>query len=277
MKKYTLLLVSLLFILSSFAQEKYKYVIIPTQMPTISSGLNPYGLSSSIQRTLIDKSIQCKFKTNETPEDICDALELKVTKLPNMLRSKLKAELHDCMGKIVWTGEGVGRSKTFSEGYAEAFADAMKDLDELPLIQTKYQRIKKEPIAETKIVEEVASKIHSEPITTLAQQASKPVTKSNEGDIYHPGNLYYNYTYFVDMVKEDENIKLLLINGELLGYKNLQVIANLSPSGIENVFTVEWKKPDGKTISGVANHEQDLLKISLKDGEKQLIISLYKQ
>ena len=272
MKKRQIIVVFLLIFCSSvFAQEKYQYVIIPTHFPEISSGLNPYGISSSLQKILNNKSIKSLFEQNEIPDDYCKALTAHIKKIPNMFRSKIKIEFKDCRNQTIWSAEGTGISKSFREGYAEALDAALKDFEELPANQSlQYEssarvitRPESPAVMPGKTVEPVAEKI--------------AVAKPAQNRIYKPSNLYYNYNYFVDMIENDNgNKELMIINGELLGYQNLDIIATLTSSGLENVYTVEWKKTNNRKLTGVANLISDELKISLKEGDEKFVIILKK-
>jgi hypothetical protein len=259
MKKFIFFALLIVITAGLSAQTTYQYVIIPTQFPDIGNGFNPYGLSSGIQKVLNEKSIKNSFQTDDFPEDYCEALTVNLVNESSMFKHRLRVELKDCRNKTIWEGEGTGSSKAFNEGLPEAFADAVKDLNELPPNTTV-------------------------PVTTVpAVAASKPevrlpvIEQTQDGDIYRPGNLYYNYKYFVDLVEGEGGSKnLLVLNGELLGYDNLQNIATLKLSGIGDVYTVNWARPDGSVVTGVANLTGKELKISIPNGQNTMVITLQK-
>lgn len=251
MKKQLFTVLFLVIAGTLFAQSTYKYVIIPTKFPELADGFNPYGISSSIQSVLMKKSIPCQIESAEMPDDYCDALTVNVSKVANLLKNKLKVELKNCRNQVVWQGEGTGASKDFQQGYAEAFANAMSGFDQLP----------ENPIAA------------SSPKT---ESKTEVISKEEAAD-YHPRNPYYNSTYFIDLVDGDNNTKkLIAINGKLLGYKDLQVIGKLTPSGLENVYSLIWTDKNGDQLTGVANLTAQELKLSLPLGDGATVITLKK-
>lgn len=253
MKRSILLFFLLVICQLSFTQTPYKYVIIPTYFPEIGKGINPYGISGDIQRILNEKSIKSVFELDERPDDFCDALTVALTKSSSMLKSKLIVEFRDCKNKTVWSKEGAGISKDFVSGYNEALVNALSELQALP----------SNTISNLKAVN---------------TNVNIPVVKETNTEIYKPQNLFFNYTFFVDLMNGENGEKMIkIINGELLGYKNLQDIATLTPSGVDDTsYLVKWTTPKGETIHGVAKLTGNHLNISLSSGESPLIISLLK-
>ncbi|MFV0266031.1 MAG: hypothetical protein ACK5HT_02740, partial [Draconibacterium sp.] len=77
----------------------------------------------------------------------------------------------------------------------------------------------------------------------------------------------------IDNCREQLKKELLILNGEVLGYKKQQRIATLTPSGLEDVFTISWVNPDGGSVNGVAKLTAAKLEISLsKDGQEEVIV-----
>ena len=245
----------MVFTICLFAQTPYQYVIIPTQFPEIGKGFNPHGISSGIQKVLNEKSIRNIYESDDVPDDYCEALTINLVNISNMFKHRLRVELKDCLNKTIWEGEGAGSSKAFNEGLPEAVADALKDFDELPLNTTATRVVTHE--------------------TAKPKAPSQVIVQAQESNIYRPGKLYYNYTYFVDLVEgEGGNKTLVILNGELLGYSNLQNIASLKLSGIGDVYTVNWTNTDGLTVTGVANLTDQELKISLPAEQSMTVITL---
>lgn len=270
MRKLILLTGLLVLSVLAYSQTPYKYVIIPTQFPEFANGLNPYGLSSSIQKELNDKSIANTFQAEVSNDEFCEVLTVNLVKVNNMFKNKLKVELKDCRNRIVWSQEGTGRSKDFQTGYAEALADALKDLNQLPINPNANTQVAvataPTPVQQVEQAAPVAA-----PAPTVQPQTT------NLQALYKPANLFYNYTYFIDLIDADAGRKqLILLNGELLGYQNLQTIGTLSPSGLGDVYTLEWTTAAGETVRGLANLTASELKISLPKGDQQEVITLQK-
>ncbi|WP_159520192.1 hypothetical protein [Sunxiuqinia indica] len=275
MKKYLIFLLFVGICQFSLAQQPYKYVIIPTLFPDFTEGFNPYGLSTSLQKELNAKSIETVFQSDEVPANYCDAVTAGLVKLKSTFRNKLTVELKDCRNRVIWSQEGTGRSKDFREGYGEAIADALKNLNELPINQN--------PSAAEKGVTTKPTENEDNPLPAITdkpqQKAEVEIAEVAGGQksIYKPENLFYNYSYFVDFVAKGNGKKeLVIVNGELLGYQNLQVIATLIPSGLDQVFTVNWINTDGTTVRGVANLTSEELNVSLPNGDEMEVIQLRK-
>ncbi|WP_423127565.1 hypothetical protein [Gaoshiqia sp. Z1-71] len=271
MKKYIFSVLFLLAGIGSFAQSNYHYVIIPTGFPGIGSGFNPYGVSSALQQIFNSKSIKSVFETSERPADYCEALTVDLEKVSNMFQNVLKVSLKDCQNRTVWTNEGKGRSKDFQQGYAEALANALSGFDALPRNTTIQSQPFVQVMTGLKQAETISPALSREEIDVHTE------TGEIGGEVYRPKNLYYNYTYFVDVVDADQGQKrLLIVNGELLGYENLQQLAVLIPSGLSGVYTVQWSRADGSVVTGVANLTSGELKISLPSGSEMQLINLQK-
>jgi len=263
MKYLFFLMVFVVVGISVNAQQAYKYVIIPTRFSDFGDDLNPFGLSSSLQAQLAERSIKGVFEKADLPEDYCEALTVHLNKVSSVLTNKLVVEFRDCMNRVVWSEEGAGSSKEYREGYAEAIADAFKALKELPVNKTIDKVDKPKAVVKTE------------------KTISKLVAPRSEGDVekdsYKPVNPYYNNTYLVDVIEKGDDVKqILILNGELLGYKSHQTIATLSPSGLKDVYTVNWVNSEGENIAGVAKLDETTLEISLKNGAEEMVIVLQK-
>lgn len=259
MKKYVIFVLFLSLAGFAYAQKPFKYVIIPTQFPEIGKGFNPYSVSSVLQRILNEKGIKSVFEADQRPADYCDALMVVLEKTSSMFTNKLLVQLKDCQNNLIWSHEGMGRSKDFVQGYAEAITDAMSSFSELP---------------QNRLLQNVA--VSPGPAAPAVAPAVVGTTGSEE--IYKPQNLYFNETYFVDLVDEADNLKkLLVINGKLLGYDKLQKIATLTPTDLPGMYTAEWITPRGETLRGVANLDDNKLTITVSSESKPVVITLMKQ
>lgn len=264
MKKYVISVLFFFLVGLIYAQQPFKYVIIPTQFSEIGKGFNPYSVSSVLQKILSEKGIKTVFEADQRPSDYCDALHVALEKTSSMFTNKLLVQLRDCQNNVIWSQEGVGRSKDFAQGYAEALNDAMSDFKELPL----NRLVQNIPVAPAPVSVPSAPAVMPEEVISTAD---------NE-EIYKPQNLYFNETYFVDLVHEGENLKkLLVINGKLLGYDKLQKIATLTPADVTGMYTIEWITPKGETLRGVANLSDNKLTITLASENKPVVITLMKQ
>ncbi len=274
MKRILLMAVLVTLVSGLWAQGNYKYVIIPTTIPEIGKGINPYGVSAAIQKNLTLKSIPCMFETPERPDDYCDALIVTVEKVNSLLRNKLLLHFKDCTNREVLSAEGTGMSKDFREGYAEAIEEALKDVKELPAIQ--YART-----SQVAPVKQVVEKTEPEAVAVKEEpvaSAEVAVNVEEKEAPYQPKNMYFNEKYLVDfIVKDGGGGSLLILNGKDLGYEKLQKVADIKASDIPGVYAVQWTQPDGSIWSGVAQQTDFELKISVSSGDQKEVITLRKQ
>lgn len=280
MKRYISIIVVLLMTQLSYSQTTFKYVIIPTNFPEIGRGLNPYGVSSEILKILSSKEIKCTFEKDRKPDDYCDALTVNLTQKSNMLKSKLQVDLKDCMNNIVWTSEGVGRSKDYAKGYAEALADALSNLNSLPVnsIQQRFRETPAVPRAEKENLVIVDRNDEPAPEKRMQHEKLSAAPKHSDANGYNPQNLYWNTTYFIDVITDraGKDVKIIILNSKPLKYEDFQEIATLVPSGIENTYRIKWVTPEGETLDGIASLSEQQLNISLNSDKDPVIISLQK-
>jgi len=262
MKRIFLLAAFIASVMTISAQETYKYVIIPTTAPEIGSGIDPHGVCSSLQKVLTSKSIISMFEGPDRPTNYCDGLNAEISKENSLLRNKVSITLRDCMNRVIWSGVGTGMSKEFRPGYAEAIEDALKDLNELPTVKYEQPQAAASPA----------------PVVKTEVVAAPVVTETAVTNEYSPKNIYYNDKYLVDYVSSPSGErKLIVLNGNSLGYEKMQEIATLTPSDLSGIYTVKFTQPNGDEWSGVASESGSELKISIKDGDEKAVITLQKQ
>ena len=225
--------------MTSYSQQSFKYIIIPTTFKNIGKGFNPYNVSSSLQKELNDKGIKTIFESVDSPADYYDALVVELNKASSLLNNKLNVKLKDYQNNVVWSNDGIGYSKEYAEGYREAIVHAFRDFKELPIKKT--------------VVWETAPNISSQ-------------------------NIYFDEKYIVDVVTKAEKIKnIVVVNGEALGYEKLQNIAILISTDMPEMFKIEWTMPDGNILKGVAELSDTMLKVTLSSDNAPLVIRLMKK
>jgi hypothetical protein len=128
MKKIVLLLV--LFVYSfSFAQDNYKYVIVPKKFSFFKEE-NKYNLNEMTKSFFEKEGFQVVYDTDAFPIDLaenrCSALYINVIEQSNMLFTKIAFELKDCQNKLVLASkQGESRSKEYEKAYNESFREAL--------------------------------------------------------------------------------------------------------------------------------------------------------
>ena len=131
MKKFVLLL--MLFGFSfSFAQENYKYIIVPKKFSFFKEE-NKYNLNVMTKTFFEKEGFEVYFDTDEFPKDLaenrCLALIVNPTENNSMFSTKIIVELKDCYNKITYTSdEGTSKQKEYQKGYTEAFREALNSM-----------------------------------------------------------------------------------------------------------------------------------------------------
>jgi len=269
--------------LSSYTQNSYKYIIIPTHFSNINEGLNPYGVSSSLQNIFNKKNIHTIFKTNDNLENYENTLTVDLENISTLFTIKVKVLLKDFQEHVIWSNEGSGTSKDYYKGYDEAITAALSKLKKLPENKHFVNAISSEKKTSFSVKKPDGKMVPStEDFAEKTSDSSKPIaaiihTEKSE-KIYKPKNLYYNDTYFIDLLDNSEGCKnMIIVNGKLLGYKNHQKIATLTPADSDGVFYTKWTTPEGKDLFGTAKLKDGTLSVTLTSGDNPLIIKLIKQ
>ena len=131
MKKVILLFV--LFVYSfSFAQDNYKYVIVPKKFSFFKEE-NKYNLNVITKSFFEKEGFEVYFDTDEFPKELaenrCLALFVNADEDNNMFSTKVTVELKDCYNKVLYTSDlGVSKEKDFQKSYTEAFRNALSSM-----------------------------------------------------------------------------------------------------------------------------------------------------
>ena len=131
MKKVILLFV--LFAYSfSFAQDNYKYVIVPTKFSFFKDE-NKYNLNVMTKAFFEKEGFKVYFDTDEFPKELaenrCLAMIVSAVENNNMFVTKINIELKDCYNKTLIIGDlGTSREKEYQKAYTEAFRNALNAL-----------------------------------------------------------------------------------------------------------------------------------------------------
>jgi len=154
MKKIALLLLLMSYTFS-FAQEKYKYIIVPKKFEFFKEE-NKYNTSYITKSFFEKEGFQVFYDTDHFPDELaknrCLALFADAVENNNMLNTKINIEIKDCYNKVVYTSDqGSTREKEYEKAYPIAFRLALNSLK--GQMNFKNTLVKSSNIAD-KIVEE---------------------------------------------------------------------------------------------------------------------------
>jgi hypothetical protein len=128
MKKITFLL--LFVATTAFAQtnlNEYKYIIVPTKFD-FQKKENQYRINTITKLLFVENGFTAVYENN-MPEDLrkngCLGLRSNLVNTSGMFSTKLKVELKDCNGNVVFTSaEGKSKIKQYEPAYNEALRRA---------------------------------------------------------------------------------------------------------------------------------------------------------
>ena len=271
MRKIFSLLLLCMVVISS-AQESYKYIIVPRKIEGFKTE-NPYNISSNIKFLLKKNNLTAYYDTEALAQNAfnpCEALTAQVTNISTMFKNKLRISFKNCKGEEVWAKDAAGQSKEFQQGYTEATKAILEDFKTMPISNLTVTAPNVAPQNTNTIP---TPQVVSQPVETTTTPAVVPTTPAAE---YQPKNMYFNTTYMVDLIDKEGKKYLKIINGALLGYKDLADIAELSPSGIENTYFIKWLTPQNQLVNGVAKIGEKDITISIPNAQSYQLINLKK-
>lgn len=178
--------------------NEYKYVIVPNKFEFLKEA-DQYRLNSLTQYLFQKNGFIAVMEEDKLPEEIvknsCLALKADVLSNSGMFKTKLKVELKNCNGEVVYTSlEGTSREKKYAVAYNNAIRAAFnsfKDLNykyepnEKTLAMAEAETKKEEEIKRLK--EEIKSlKAVEEKVKVVEQvktEVKKPIEKEVEKEI----------------------------------------------------------------------------------------------
>jgi len=277
MKKILIIFLAFASVTSSFAQKSlndYKYVIVPYKYDFLNEK-DKYQLNSLSQFLFNKYGFEAIMEDAEFPTDLirnrCLGLRSDVIKESGVFVTKLKVQLKDCNGAIVYTTKlGTSREKQYKVAYNIAIRGAFEEFETL---NYKYQP--NEAILAKAIVDsaddskEEIQKLKEE-INTLKQKQAEvkeiPVKKAVKEEVKKPSMVIGREVKQV-VKKAEPEINVLyaqkIKNGYQLVDRTPKVVMIMLETNIENVFLVKDKnamvykedgfwylsKNDGKSVT----------------------------
>lgn len=142
-KQYIILFLVLSFFFDGVSQNNindYKYVVVPTQFD-FAAGKDKYRMNTLTRYLFKQDGFLTFYDKEQHPEDLsndpCLALYADVKNIPSSLSIKVKIELLDCKGNLVFVSdEGRTKVKSFEKGYPLAIREAFESVK---LLDYKYE------------------------------------------------------------------------------------------------------------------------------------------
>lgn len=131
MKKFVLIIV--LFLSGfSFAQESYKYVIVPKRFSIFNED-NRFNLNTLTKSFFESQGFQVYFASDILPEELaknrCLALFVDANEEKKIFAKSISIEIKDCYNNILLISDyGTSKEKEFVKAYNEAFRIALNSL-----------------------------------------------------------------------------------------------------------------------------------------------------
>lgn len=131
MKKITVSMFLLLYTLS-WAQDQYKYVIVPNRF-TFFKEENKYNLNTVTKSFFEKEGFIVYYDTDEFPVSIannrCEALYANAVESNTIFTTKITIEIKDCYNKVIFTSDlGASKDKSYETAYTAAFRQALSSM-----------------------------------------------------------------------------------------------------------------------------------------------------
>ena len=174
----------------SFAQENYKYVIVPKKFSFFSDE-NEYNTSSMTKAFFEKEGFIVYYDTDQFPSDLannrCLAFYVNALKKSNMFITKINFELKDCANNVIYTSiQGSSREKEYQKSYNESFRMALAAMKgQLNFTNTSIGNniVEKESVSATPIAVE-SKNVQMERLTAIAIQNGYKLVDSVPTVIY---------------------------------------------------------------------------------------------
>ena len=274
LKKISFSILFFSLITSVFAQSSlndYKYIIVPNKYDFLNEA-DKYQLNS-LSKFLFNKYgftaiIDNEILPDELAGNSCLALKANVIKESSALKTKLRIELNNCKGEVIYiTQTGESREKKYKVAYNLALRNAFKSFE---TVNYKYQpneaiialgttsddiktneEIKqlKDEIKQLKDDKEVLQTTNAKPVVAVVVPSTKKGIADSENVVpKEPSNILYAQ---------------VINNGFQLVNSEPKVVYKIKQSGLSNVYLVEGQQAiiyqlDSKWI--LEFYENDTLK-----------------
>jgi hypothetical protein len=260
-KKVTFVIVLIFISYASFSQNNvndYKYVVVPNTFDFLKEP-NQYRLNN-LTKLLFEKYGFTVFMKDENlPDDalsnICLVLNSDVIKENGMFNTKLKVELKNCKGEVIYTSRlGESREKKYQVAYTLALREAFNSFEVLnysyqenpailaygaPKSKANDDEIEKLKEEISLLKEEKENlKVETKALPTVVKPAVVAVAVESSPKVVEPA--------IIEAIPDTEKPNILfaqpIINGFQLVDNTPKVIYKIRKTGMINVYLVEGQQ-----------------------------------
>ncbi|HBD25227.1 hypothetical protein [Flavobacterium sp.] len=130
--KKVVLIIALFLSCISFAQESYKYIIIPSQFSFFTE-TNKYGLNELTKSFFQSEGLEVYYDNEKFPDELsknrCLTLYANAVESNTMFLTKIHFEIKDCTNKVLLKSElATSREKQYKVAYTQTFRQALSSL-----------------------------------------------------------------------------------------------------------------------------------------------------
>jgi hypothetical protein len=223
--------------------NEYKYVIVPNRYEFLKE-TDQYKLNSLTQFLFQKYGFTAIMKEEVLPKDVinngCLVLNANVLNDSGMFNTKLKVELKNCKGEVVYTSpEGTSREKKYNIAYNQALRAAFKSFEELDykyvpsekaLVSAKIEDKKEEEIKKLKEEIKALKETEVKEDIKVVEKVKKEVKKQIQEPVEK-------------VVKKPTTNKILYAQPTSLGFQLVdttpRVVYTIFSSGREDVYIVK--------------------------------------
>lgn len=235
---------------TSFAQNSindYKYIIVPKKFDFLKEA-DLYQVNSLTKFLFNKYGYEAYMQDEDLPEDLrankCLALISDVVKEGNFLKTKLRIDLKDCIGNVVYSSPfGESREKEYSKAYNLALRDAFKTFQNLDYAYQPNEKILSKATSQANATDGVKEK---EEIARLKEEIKN--LKEEQIEDKRPSVESKKLDEIITTISETKELKSEILYAQPIdnGYQIVDTtpkkVMVLHHSGVKDVFTVEGKK-----------------------------------
>ena len=239
--------------------NNYKYIIVPDKFDFLKEK-DQYQLNSLAAFLFEKHGFKSVMERTDYPEDLkmnrCLALMSDVVKESSLFKTKLKVELKDCNGQVIYVSAlGESREKEYKKSYNEALRAAFEHLKTLNYTYEPHEHItslaiipnaSQQPVVKNEVskeIQELKAEIENLKKEKTKEKEEKIVVKPKPEPVAEmaPKKEVEEAKTKVKEVTSGTLYAQEIPNGFQLVDSSPKVVYRIKKTGLDNVFLVEGK------------------------------------